>query len=121
MTINQHELKGLQVQLKQAEALVSTSEIETKSCQKREAEARRQLKSLQERVKQLEANNAEPIVSEHAILRYLERVKGIDVEAIKQEILDENASKHIKFAKNGTLKRAAYSLIFRNNVIVTVE
>lgn len=121
MAINQHELKGLQVQLTQAEALVNTSSLETKACQKRETDARALVKTLQARIREIEASNAEPIISEHAILRYLERVKGLDIEALKQEIMDEQASKHIKFAKNGALKRANYKLIFKNNVIVTVE
>ncbi len=121
MTVNQHELKGLQVQLKQAEALVSNSELETKACQKRELEARVQLKNLKTKIQLIEQNTAEPIVSEHAMLRYLQRVKGVDLEALTAEIMDDTTAKHIKFARNGKLKRANYSLVFRNNTIVTVE
>lgn len=29
---------------------------------------------------------AQPIISDHAVLRYLERVKGIDVESIRREM-----------------------------------
>lgn len=121
MSVNQHELKGLQVQLAQAEALVNTSTLETKAAQKRETDARARVKSLQTRIREIEASNAEPIISEHAILRYLERVKGLNIEQLKQEIMDDQASKHIKFAKNGALKRPTHKLVFRNNVIVTVE
>lgn len=121
MIVNQHELKGLQVQLHQAEALVTTSELETKACQKREVEARIQVKNLKARILQIEQSTAEPIVSEHAMLRYLQRVKGVDLEALTAEIMDETTAKHIKFARNGKLKRASHSLIFRNNTIVTVE
>ncbi len=121
MTINQHELKGLQVQLKQAEALVSNSELETKACQKREADARAQVKNLKARILQIEQNTQEPIVSEHAMLRYLQRVKGVDLDALMKEIMDDKAAEHIKFARNGKLKRSNHSLIFRNNTIVTVE
>ncbi|KQO43055.1 hypothetical protein ASF08_10795 [Methylobacterium sp. Leaf85] len=33
-----------------------------------------------------------PIVSDHALVRYMERVMGVDVEAIRAEILEEVAA-----------------------------
>lgn len=35
-------------------------------------------------------------VSDHAVLRYLERVKGVDIEAIRREILSETVLAAIK-------------------------
>lgn len=31
----------------------------------------------------------EPTVSDHAVVRWLERVRGIDIEAVRAEILDQ--------------------------------
>ena len=44
-----------------------------------------QLSSVSQEIKRLQSSDI--IVSEHAILRYLERAKGLDIEAIKEEIL----------------------------------
>lgn len=31
----------------------------------------------------------EPTVSDHAVVRWLERVRGVDIEAVRAEILDQ--------------------------------
>ncbi len=37
-----------------------------------------------------------PVVTEHAMLRYLERVRGLDLEALKHEIMPSDVEKQIK-------------------------
>lgn len=69
----------------------------------------------------MQINASQPIVSEHAILRYLERVKGMDIESLKNEILDHKTVEHIKFAKNCNIKKATHTLVVKNNTIITVE
>lgn len=67
----------------------------------------------------------ELIVSDHAVLRYLERVKGLDIKALRQEILtDELKSLHTRLGngkypiETGSDKGRA---VINNNIIVTVE
>ena len=65
-------------------------------------------------------------ISEHAVLRYLERYKGLDVEEIKKEILPNeewlnsilNKSEDTKIA---LIKIGDHRLEIKDNVIVTVK
>ena len=116
-----HELKGLQTRLKQAEVDLEQAVQATKSCSQKENAARNEVRNLRTKIEQLQKSNAEPVVSEHAILRYLERVHGLDLEMVRQAILDESTTKHIKFARNGKIKRADGTIVFQNNVVVTFE
>jgi len=78
----------------------------------------RKRKSVEDQIKQMTSNPKKPIVSEHAILRYLERVQGVDINAIGEEIL----TKAIPIPLHGKLTKKVgdYSIVSRDNVIVTV-
>ena len=64
----------------------------------------------------------EVIVSEHAVLRYLERVKGIDLNSIKKEILSDYTLKFIEKLKgNGVFpNEKGFSLKVKDNVVITI-
>ncbi len=60
-------------------------------------------------------------VSEHAILRYVERVLNIDIEAIKAKILQPQIKEQIQTLGNGTYPvNGEFKVRVRNNVIVTI-
>jgi hypothetical protein len=63
-----------------------------------------------------------PMVSEHGLLRYLERVQGMDTEALKKEILHPNVLAPVeKLGPSGTYPHPdGYSLIFKNMTVVSV-
>jgi len=63
-----------------------------------------------------------PIVSEHAILRYLERIMNIDISEIKDKILDGGIYEQVKTLSSGHFVSAnGFKVVSRNNVIVTVK
>lgn len=116
-----HELKGLQTRLKQAEVELEQAVQTSKSSVQKEATARTAVRNLRSKIEQLQKSTSEPVVTEHAMLRYLERVHGLNLENIRQAILDEATAKHIKFARSGKIKRADGTVVFQNNVVVTFE
>lgn len=116
-----HELKGLQVQLEKARAEQSLTKTEIAGLQQKERQAAATIRTLEERIKQVQLASAEPIVSEHAMLRWLQRVDGVDLEKVKMAILDEKTKSSIKFAQNGRIVKHGVTLIFKNSTIVTVE
>jgi hypothetical protein len=61
-------------------------------------------------------------VSDHAVLRYLEHVKGINVKTIRQELLAEGRSKVIKELRTCKvpINGSGFRLVARNGLIVTV-
>ncbi|MEW6732137.1 MAG: hypothetical protein AB1489_12485 [Acidobacteriota bacterium] len=86
---NSHELKQLESRRDKL-----TVEVEHLLEQKREldrtyCDKKKKLEEINKEIQKLRTTSPEPIVSEHALLRYLERVKGIDLHAIKREILTE--------------------------------
>ena len=68
-------------------------------------------------------NQKEPVVSEHAILRYLERVEGVDIEAIKQKILSPKVREYIDTLVSGNFPLEENNKIMirvKNRVVVSV-
>jgi hypothetical protein len=45
--------------------------------------------NFEKQIKSIENSMREPIVSDHAIVRYFERVLGVDIADVKKEILKE--------------------------------
>lgn len=117
------ELKGLQTQLAKARAEESTLKTEAAALQRKHTQARHAVQALEKRIEELSRTAPEPTVSEHAMLRYLERVKGVDMEAVRQEILGNGTAEAITFAGNGRIKKGGtdITLIVQNSVVVTVK
>ena len=116
-----HELKGLQVQLDKAKAELTLTQTEMEGLKQKERYAQATIRTLSDRIKIAELESAEPIVSEHALIRWLQRVEGVNLDKIRNEILDEKTIQSIKFAKNGSITKNGVKIIFRNSTIVTVE
>ena len=51
--------------------------------------------SLESQIKDLKNAMRETIVSDHAIVRYFERVLGIDIDDVKEEILKQERHKNV--------------------------
>lgn len=78
------------------------------------------IKKLQDEIERL--NNAEGLrVSEHAIIRYFERVKGFDLIEIEKEILSDSILKMIEtLGGSGTYPNEGFSVVMRNNTVTTI-
>ena len=102
-----------------AERETLKQEAETKQEQLREMN--KKIQDLQRQINESKSRNVEP-VTEHAILRYLERVKGIDIEAIKKEIMEHalsvlGGSGEVK----GTIDGHKYRIIVKNKQVITIS
>ncbi|MCH8506466.1 MAG: hypothetical protein LAT50_19440 [Ectothiorhodospiraceae bacterium] len=68
----------------------------------------------------------EYLVSDHAVVRWLERVKGIDVAALREEILTHEAMAAIAVQDRSTVQEeivqhgSQVKLVVRNARVVTV-
>lgn len=64
----------------------------------------------------------QPVVSEHAMLRYVERVLKIDLKKIEEEILSEENKKIINQISSCKVPfKGNYQLIVRNRTVITIE
>tara|TARA_B100002049_G_scaffold210911_1_gene173627 strand:+ start:525 stop:752 length:228 start_codon:yes stop_codon:yes gene_type:complete len=62
-----------------------------------------------------------PRVSDHALVRYLERVRGLDVEAIRAEILTPRTVDAMAFVGDGCVPLCpGATAIVRDMTIITV-
>jgi hypothetical protein len=117
---NTQELKGLQVRLAKEQANNKLLREEASAAQRKLSQSGSAIKDLEGRIAALQSEAPAPIVSEHALLQYLVRHKGLDTEALKQELLGDGTAKAIAFARSGSIKKGPVTLVVKDNVVVTV-
>lgn len=62
-----------------------------------------------------------PQVTDHAVLRYMERVLGIDVSALRAEILPPMRAKAVKTIGNGRLPLGnGLDLVIKGGQVITI-
>lgn len=110
-------LKSLRTRLSEIHSRLSEVRKDKTRIFKLENDLVKEEKDLQRKIN---LASQKPTITEHAILRYLERIKGIDLEEIKQEILTEKVSKMIDSLESGTYHVNGYSIKVINKSIVTV-
>lgn len=116
-----HELKTLQTRLKEAtieaESLLERARLANDAA----ADAIKRRDKIRAAIREIEEAAKEPIVTEHALLRYVERIMGVDLEAVRKAILTESAVKMIKFTKTGKVTTDGRRLVVKNGTVVTIE
>lgn len=88
----------------------------------REAALRKELARLVARIAGLGQHaNHQPYVTEHALLRYLERVRGIDLDSVKKEMLTPERLAMIKVAPNCEINIGGIKFIVRDSAVITAR
>jgi hypothetical protein len=108
-----HQLKHLQTQRNAMEALVVSARAKMVESQRQMEAHLKELKRIDAEIGKLQRK---VIVSEHAIVRYFERVLGYDIEDIKTQILPPD----VKQLVNGTFQVGIHKVKVKDNTIVTV-
>jgi predicted nucleic acid-binding Zn-ribbon protein len=85
---NARKIKGLQTQIKKLEADAQVITERVKTDQREVSQKMKRANDLRKQIQRLEGNG-EIKVTEHAILRYLERVEGLDLKAIEEKIITD--------------------------------
>lgn len=79
------------------------------------------IKHFQEEIARLNGSSGIK-VSEHAILRYLERAEGLNIEDIEKKILTEDlVSLTEKLGSTGTYPIGEVQAVLKNNTVVTIK
>ncbi len=93
------ELKQLQSRRSKLEADVQAAAASVREAQQQQALLNKQLQNV---IKQIESmDETDIVVSEHAMLRFLERAQGLDLESIKDCILSDETRILINNLGNG--------------------
>ncbi len=114
-------LRRLEGELNSAQSGADSARRAVIDAQKREASNLARVKTLQAEIAAMSQQRTEPVVSEHALLRWIERVEGVDLEALRKHILAGGAAASINFAVTGSVFKEGHELVFKDRVIVTVK
>lgn len=78
------------------------------------------LKIVDEKQRQTVAAK-QPVITDHALLRYFERKHGIDVEALRQEMLTKNVVEAIKLGADSIVVDGYRYMISENKVTTVLD
>jgi archaellum component FlaC len=119
--MNTQLLKQYNTQLNKLESTIKGLEKERNDINTSINIYRKQIDSLKKDINNLSVKDI--VITEHALLRYFERVKGYNLEDIKADIIDSKTKTLIEFL-NGTKGKVPWnenSLVVKDNTIVTIE
>lgn len=117
--LNAQTLKGLQTQQDKVTAELKDLKSQQTALTQDINHKSNQLAQLRQKIHDLQKNQSELVVSEHAILRYLERVRKYDMKTASQSILTHELREIAKLG-DGRYTVNGYTLIIKNNVVTTV-
>ena len=114
------KIKQLQSQLNTMIGDSEVLKIELTNKQREYNQKLQTIKKLKDTITSLN-NNTNVKISEHAIIRYMERVKGLDVTEIEKEILtDEVLSLIEKLGGNGKYPVKDFQIVMKDYTVTTI-
>lgn len=120
-------IANLKNKLKETEAQAKEMNSQKREIEHKIAEWKRKIEKAESDILKLKKKSEGVIVSEHAIVRYFERVLGYDLDKIKSEILGGADPKSlIKYLEKGvypvnnTCTNASHRCIIHQGVVTTV-
>lgn len=114
------ELKKLQSLLVKQKSEIDLIRRERQLIDERLSTAERNLKKTEDELKKLKTGN-KIIVSEHAVLRYLERTMELDLKAVENEILTEETLRQYRTLGNGKYPVSnGCKAVIKDNVVLTI-
>jgi hypothetical protein len=104
----------------QLEAELKELAINASSFNKKIAEKTIALQQVKKELSAIQSHN--PTVTEHALLRYIERVMKIDLADIKDKILSESNKEYINKLRTCKIPvDGKYKLVVKDKTVVTIE
>ena len=117
--LNGGKIKSIQVQITKIEEEIKNYNLQLQNIHLDITTKQQQIQKYQEELKKLKTSN-DIIISEHAILRYIERVMKIDMVKLANEIMSDQFKKSITTLGNGTYPYKNHLIKVVDNVVVTV-
>lgn len=116
------QIKALETQISKKKDQVKALQGQQVATQTELTAERKRLKELNRRLESLRHKKKKPTISDHAIVRYLERVKGMDIVAVKAEMLNPQIIELTKkLGHNGEFPSGeGWSVRMKNGNVVTV-
>lgn len=114
------KIKGLVSQLRIMEGDADALKIELANKHREYSAKRNKIKTLKEAIDSFK-NNGSVKVSEHAIVRYFERVKGFNISEIEKDILtDEVLTLVEQLGGTGTYPNKDFKVLMKGHTVTTI-
>lgn len=114
------EIKGLISQLNKMKGDFEVLKSEISSKQKELSSKNKLIKEIQQKIDKLQ-DNGEIHISEHAFIRYFERVKGYDLKEIEKDILTEDVLKLIEqLGGSGKYPNKDFQVVMKDYTVTTI-
>ena len=114
-------LKGLRTQLNNMNSDMELMDVNIRQLQKELSLKREAAKKIKSEMDKYSVSN-KPRISEHAIVRYFERVLGYDISDIENKMLSDDVLKQMKIL--GTSGKFPvdnrFKIVLKDNVVTTV-
>jgi len=115
------EIKSLETRRNKLQAQRKQLNIEIADKQKESSEMKRKIDSFQKEIEKLKNKKPEKlIISEHAMLRFIERVMHIDLTELQKKILPPEKASEIEKFGNCTYNMEDYKITIKDGIVVTV-
>jgi len=115
------EIKGLETRRNKLQAQRKQLNIEIQEKQQESAGLKSRIDTLQKKIEKLKSKKSNNlIVSEHALLRYIERVIGIDLQEIQNKVLPPEKVLEVKAMGNCTYGLGDHKITIKDGIVVTV-
>ena len=116
----QTKLKGLQSQASKLEAEIDNIKLELFARQKELNLKNQTLQSIKKEIERF--TSGEIVVSEHAILRYFERVLNFNIEEIKSKILTPEVQSLYDSLGGGEFPvENKFTVVLKDNTVITIK
>jgi len=114
------ELKGLKSQLAKKKGRLESLKSERAELDDQIFETNTKITILQKKIDDLQLNNKSIKITDAALIQYL-RINGVDIEALKDEMLSERQSDSIHQLKNCKIKGNGHTLVVKNKSVVAAH
>lgn len=115
------KLKQLKTQLNKLRDELAVLKLDVANKQRDCSTKINSIKNIEELIDKLENGNKTIAVSDHAIMRYFERVKGFNIDDIKKEILSQEVKDLIdKLGGDGKYPNGEHQVVLKNNIVTTI-
>lgn len=114
------KLKGIRAQITKTRANLTRLDADRKTVNYEISIQTDRLKQLNKELKA--AEESKPTVSDHAVLRWMQRCMGIDIEAIREQILADGRREAIEAIGSGKVPISGEpaKLVVKSKTVVTV-
>lgn len=118
-----NKLRDYQGQLRKIEEKNAILKTDFSAIQKEYNSNLKVISNLKKDIERLKLNNKGFFISDHAILRYLERVEKVDIKKVKSLILTDNVCQLHKKLGNGEFPSdcGLFKVIIRDNKVITIK